>query len=88
MQDADFTYNLKILVVGYGSIGKRHISNLTNTSNKNTIPNSKHKININHKWRFRSTTHSQTSYKITHLIGSVIQSLNTTGVGGLLAFVI
>ena len=29
MQDSDFTYNLKILVVGYGSIGKRHISNLT-----------------------------------------------------------
>ena len=29
MQDSDFTYNLKILVIGYGSIGKRHISNLT-----------------------------------------------------------
>ena len=29
MQDSDFSYSLKILVIGYGSIGKRHISNLT-----------------------------------------------------------
>ena len=28
MQDSDFPSNLRILVIGYGSIGKRHISNL------------------------------------------------------------
>jgi len=28
MQDSNFPNNLKILVIGYGSIGKRHISNL------------------------------------------------------------
>ena len=43
MQDSDFTYNLKILVVGYGSIGKRHISNLTKIGKIKIIVHTKRK---------------------------------------------
>ena len=43
MQDSDFTYNLKILVIGYGSIGIRHISNLTKIGKIKIIVHTKRK---------------------------------------------